>query len=69
MTRFRWILAVAAVAVAFAAHRQPATSQTLDVIIRNGRVLDGSGNPFFYADIGIRGRRDRRGGGSRRAER
>ena len=55
MTRFRWILVVAAVAVAFAALRQPATTQTLDVIIRNGRVLDGSGNPFFYADIGIRG--------------
>jgi N-acyl-D-amino-acid deacylase len=26
-----------------------------DVIIRNGRVLDGSGNPFVYADVGIRG--------------
>lgn len=26
-----------------------------DVVIRDGRVLDGSGNPFFYADIGIRG--------------
>ena len=26
-----------------------------DVLIRRGRVLDGSGNPFFYADVGIRG--------------
>lgn len=26
-----------------------------DVVIRGGRVLDGSGNPFFYADVGIRG--------------
>ena len=26
-----------------------------DVIIRNGRVLDGSGNPFVSADVGIRG--------------
>ncbi|MDH3732964.1 MAG: amidohydrolase family protein [Gemmatimonadota bacterium] len=26
-----------------------------DVLIVNGRVLDGSGNPYFYADVGIRG--------------
>jgi N-acyl-D-amino-acid deacylase len=33
------------------------TSQSAryDVIIRNGRVLDGSGNPFVYADVGISG--------------
>jgi N-acyl-D-aspartate/D-glutamate deacylase len=29
--------------------------ETFDVIIRNGRVLDGSGNPWFSADVGIRG--------------
>ncbi len=28
-----------------------------DVLIRNGRVLDGSGNPWFATDIGIRGGR------------
>ena len=28
-----------------------------DVLIRNGRVLDGSGNPWLAADIGIRGGR------------
>jgi N-acyl-D-aspartate/D-glutamate deacylase len=33
------------------AHTQPAR---YDVLIRNGRVLDGSGNPWRYADIGIR---------------
>ncbi|MGQ0537505.1 MAG: hypothetical protein ACT4R6_01040, partial [Gemmatimonadaceae bacterium] len=32
-----------------------AHGQSYDVIIRGGRVLDGSGNPFFYADLGIRG--------------
>ena len=26
-----------------------------DLIIRNGRVLDGSGNPWFYADVGVTG--------------
>ena len=28
-----------------------------DVLIRNGRVLDGSGNPWIATDIGIRGGR------------
>ena len=28
-----------------------------DIVIRNGRVLDGTGNPWYYADIGIRGGR------------
>ncbi|HEY7286651.1 MAG TPA: D-aminoacylase [Vicinamibacterales bacterium] len=37
----------------------PAATQPAryDVLIRNGRVLDGSGNPWRYADIGIRGGR------------
>jgi len=32
-------------------------SQTFDVLIRNGRVMDGSGNPWLRADVGIRGDR------------
>ena len=32
-----------------------AQSATFDVLIRNGRVLDGSGNPYVFADVGIRG--------------
>src|SRR6185295_12216826 len=38
----------------------PASTQTparYDVLIRNGRVLDGSGNPWLAADIGVRGGR------------
>jgi N-acyl-D-amino-acid deacylase len=31
--------------------------QTYDVVIRGGRVLDGSGNPWFAGDVGIRGDR------------
>jgi N-acyl-D-amino-acid deacylase len=30
-------------------------AQDFDIIIRNGRVLDGTGNPAFLADVGIRG--------------
>ncbi len=28
-----------------------------DVVISNGRVVDGTGNPWYYADVGIRGDR------------
>src|SRR5262249_14466809 len=28
-----------------------------DVIIKNGRIIDGSGNPWYSADLGIRGDR------------
>jgi N-acyl-D-amino-acid deacylase len=31
-----------------------ASSDGYDVVIRNGRVLDGAGNPFILADVGIR---------------
>ena len=45
-----WILAVAAFG-GIAAQAQP---ERFDVVIRNGRVLDGSGNPWVRADVGIR---------------
>jgi len=32
-----------------------ACAQRFDLLIANGRILDGAGNPWFYADIGIRG--------------
>lgn len=30
---------------------------SFDIIIHNGRILDGTGNPWYYADIGITGNR------------
>ncbi len=30
-------------------------AQKYDLIIRNGRIIDGAGNPYFTADIGITG--------------
>jgi N-acyl-D-amino-acid deacylase len=36
---------------------RPAAAQEYDVLIRNGRVFDGSGNPWLRADVAIRGDR------------
>ena len=32
----------------------PVNAETYDVVIRNGRVIDGTGNPAFFADVAIR---------------
>lgn len=32
-------------------------AQSFDVLIKNGKILDGTGNPWYSADIGIRGDR------------
>src|SRR6185503_16612545 len=34
-----------------------APQSTFDILIRGGRVLDGAGNPWVRADVGIRGDR------------
>ena len=46
MVRFAFVLWFAAVVCA---------QQRFDVLIVNGRVVDGAGNPWVYADVGIRG--------------
>ncbi len=35
----------------------PARAQELDLLITGGKVMDGTGNPWRYADVGIRGDR------------
>lgn len=37
--------------------RATAQSREFDIIIRHGRIVDGSGNPWYRADLGIRGKR------------
>jgi N-acyl-D-amino-acid deacylase len=29
----------------------------LDLVIKNGKIIDGTGNPWFRADVGISGER------------
>jgi N-acyl-D-amino-acid deacylase len=48
---------VVAILPAFAVTSFTQTPVRYDVLIRHGRVMDGSGNPWLAADIGIRGGR------------
>ena len=41
--------------VGFILPTTPLTAQEADVIFRNGRVLDGSGNPWILADVAVEG--------------
>jgi N-acyl-D-amino-acid deacylase len=52
--RYSLLLVMVAAALGLSPPIQP---ERFDVVIRNGRVLDGSGNPWIRADIGIRGGR------------
>ena len=51
MRSFACVLAI--VVLTCAAHTSSA-AQAFDVLIRNGRIMDGTGSPWYAADIGIR---------------
>lgn len=56
--RFPLVLAATlAVAASCAPGEQASDSGPFDVLITNARVVDGAGNPWFRADVGIRGDR------------
>jgi N-acyl-D-amino-acid deacylase len=53
VNRIVFALSIALVCAA----RVDAAAPTFDVLIRNGRVMDGTGSPWYSADIGVRGGR------------
>jgi N-acyl-D-aspartate/D-glutamate deacylase len=54
MFRFLTLTALVMLAAADARGQQVTTDTVYDVVIRNGRVLDGEGNPWIAADVAIR---------------
>src|SRR5678816_4819300 len=48
-----WLLATPTVIFFFVSHSQ-AVSPSFDLVVINARVIDGSGNPWFRADVGVR---------------
>ncbi len=49
----RWYMSVA-LTLACIAQAAPAGAQGFDLVIRGGRILDGTGNPDVRADVGVR---------------
>jgi N-acyl-D-amino-acid deacylase len=49
------LLALSSFSLSFA--QQSADARSFDILIKNGKVLDGTGNPWYSADLGIRGDR------------
>ncbi len=55
MIRCRTCIAAAILIVITLTGTPAGQGPAFDVLIRNGRLLDGTGNPYIHADVGIRG--------------
>jgi len=47
---FRWFTGVALLLISFSGYAQ----QQCDILIRNGRIIDGTGNSWFYGDVAVK---------------
>jgi N-acyl-D-amino-acid deacylase len=55
--QLRWTLLFATTAVSSVSYGQEQLPQRYDVLIRGGKIVDGTGNPWFQGDVAIRGDR------------
>ncbi len=53
MSFFKWIALLVIIANLLASHAN-ADDHAYDVVIRGGRIVDGSGSPWYVADVGVR---------------
>jgi N-acyl-D-amino-acid deacylase len=54
---FTLLCLFAVTAALLGVHPVAAADAPYDLLIRNGRIVDGSGNPWFYGDVAVRGDR------------
>ena len=59
LRRFVMLAGISSAALLFAVSggnaRPPQAAQEFDVLIRNGHIVDGTGSPWYWADVAIRG--------------
>jgi dihydroorotase/N-acyl-D-amino-acid deacylase len=53
----RWIVVVAICCLIATVAFPQTTAEPYDVLIRNGHIVDGTGNPWYSGDVAIRGDR------------
>jgi N-acyl-D-amino-acid deacylase len=55
--QFLAVLSLSLAITAFGQSRNAVSHREYDLVIRHARVLDGTGNPWFYTDVGVTGDR------------
>ena len=53
MKKLTWFLALSLASALFSC--QTAEEDDFDVLILHGKIVDGTGNPWYYGDVGIHG--------------